>query len=166
MTRSGAALARPVPAWRSILHTDRSRREWHAASGIGGRMAQIKVYGLHDHLNAKRQAISNAIHASAMEALGLPEEKRFHRFIGLAAEDFIYPGDRSRKYTIVEISMFEGRTVETKKALIRLLFERLDADCGIPAQDVEITITETPQHNWGIRGLPADELALTYKVKV
>lgn len=129
-------------------------------------MAQIKVYGLHDHLNMKRQAISNAIHRAAREALGLPEEKRFHRFIGLAAEDFVYPGDRSRHYTIIEVSMFEGRTVETKKAFIRLLFTYLEGGCGIAPQDVEITITETPQHNWGIRGVPADELALTYKVEV
>ena len=129
-------------------------------------MAQIKVYGLHDHLNMKRQAISNAIHRAAREALGLPEEKRFHRFIGLAAEDFVYPGDRSRHYTIIEVSMFEGRTVETKKAFIRLLFTYLESGCGIAPQDVEITITETPQHNWGIRGVPADELALNYKVKV
>lgn len=129
-------------------------------------MAQVKIYGLHEHLNAHRDGISNAIHASAMDALGLPEEKRFHRFIGLDAADFIHPGDRSRQYTIIEISIFEGRSVEAKKALIRGLFTRLEAECGIAPQDVEITIFETPRHNWGIRGLPADELALDYQVKV
>ncbi len=129
-------------------------------------MAQIRIYGLHNHLNMHRQALSDAIHASAMEVLGLPENKRFHRFIGLASEDFVYPADRGKQYTIIEISMFEGRTVETKKALIRMLFDRLEADCGISPQDLEITITETPPHNWGIRGLPADELTLTYKVEV
>lgn len=129
-------------------------------------MAQVRIYGLHEHLNARRDGISNAIHASAVAVLGLPEEKRFHRFIGLDAADFIHPGDRSRHYTIVEISMFEGRTVDAKKALIRELFARLEAECGIAPQDVEITIFETPRHNWGIRGLPADELALDYQVTV
>ena len=129
-------------------------------------MAQIRIYGLHEHLNARRDSLSNAIHQSAMDALGLPEEKRFHRFIGLDDADFIYPGDCSRQYTIIEISMFEGRSVDAKKALIRLLFERLETDCGIAPQDVEITIFETPRHNWGIRGLPADELTLDYQVKV
>ncbi|MDQ3657159.1 MAG: tautomerase family protein [Chloroflexota bacterium] len=129
-------------------------------------MAQIRIYGRHEHLNAHRDGISNAIHASAMVVLGLPEEKRFHRFIGLDAADFIHPGDRSRQYTIIEISMFEGRSVEAKKSLIRLLFERMETECGIEPQDVEITISETPRHNWGIRGLPADELTLDYQVKV
>ena len=32
--------------------------------------------------------------------------------------------------------------------------------------DLEITITETPRANWVIRGVPADELLLTYAVEV
>ncbi len=129
-------------------------------------MAQVKIYGLHDHLNRHRDALSDAIHASAMAAFGLPEEKRFHRFCGLDAADFIFPGDRSRLYTIIEVSMFEGRSVETKKAFIRQVFAELSDRCGITPQDVEITITETPRHNWGIRGLPGDELTLNYSVDV
>jgi hypothetical protein len=128
-------------------------------------MAQIKVYGLHDHLNTSREGISNAIHDAAMAVLGLPPDKRFHRFIGLDAADFIFPGDRSRQYTIIEVSMFEGRTVETRKAFIRALFAGL-ARCDISLQDLEITITETPRANWGIRGLPGDELGLPYDVEV
>jgi len=129
-------------------------------------MAQIRIYGHHDHLNALRMTLSNAIHQVAMDVLGLPAGKRFHRFIGLDAADFIYPADRSRRYTIIEVSMFEGRSVETKKAFIRGLFDALAGQCGIDPQDLEITITETPRHNWGIRGLPADELELTYAVDV
>ncbi len=58
------------------------------------------------------------------EALGLPVDKRFHRFVPLAAEDFVHPADRSERYTIIEIRMFAGRTTETKKALIRKIFQR------------------------------------------
>lgn len=129
-------------------------------------MAQFKIYGERTHLTANRQGISNAIHRCAVEALQLPENKRFHRFLPLACDDFIYPADRSERYTIIEISMFEGRSVEARKQLICLLFARLEADCGILPKDVEITITETPRGNWGIRGLPADELTLSYEVNV
>ncbi|GHU70367.1 hypothetical protein FACS189413_10620 [Bacteroidia bacterium] len=31
---------------------------------------------------------------------------------------------------------------------------------------IEISIFETPKHNWGIRGLPGDELQIDYKVNV
>jgi len=129
-------------------------------------MAQITIYGLRNHLDRVRPELSDVIHACAVEALELPEGKRFHRFIGLDAADFIYPGDRGERYTIIEISIFEGRSIETKKRLIRLLFERLEIGCGIVPQDVEITIFETPRHNWGIRGLPGDELTLGYTVAI
>ena len=128
-------------------------------------MVQVTIYGRHDHLDRVRTELSAAIHASAVDALALPASKRFHRYIGLDPVDFIHPDDRSDRYTIIEISMFEGRSIEAKKALIRSLFERIEAQCGIAPQDVEITIFETPRHNWGIRGLPADELTLNYTVE-
>jgi len=106
------------------------------------------------------------IHSCVVDALQLPRDKRFHRFFPLEASDFLYPADRSDRYTILEICMFEGRTVDAKKQLIRLLFERIHAELGISPQDLEITITETPKSSWGIRGLPGDELALGYKVEV
>ena len=87
-------------------------------------------------------------------------------FSPLERADFIYPADRSERYTIVEFSMFEGRSVEAKKQLIRLMFDRLQRDCGISPQDLEMTIFETPKHNWGFRGQPGDELGLPYKVEV
>jgi phenylpyruvate tautomerase PptA (4-oxalocrotonate tautomerase family) len=129
-------------------------------------LAQIKIYGLKTHLDACKMRLSDTIHACVVEALHYPPDKRVHRFVGLDADDFIYMLDRSEQYTIIEISMFEGRSTETKKHLIRLLFTRLEADVGIRPHDVEITIFETPRHNWGIRGRPGDELGLNYTVEV
>jgi phenylpyruvate tautomerase PptA (4-oxalocrotonate tautomerase family) len=129
-------------------------------------MAQIKIYGIRTHLNSVKARLSEVIHSCVVDALQFPIDKRAHRFFPMDAEDFFYPAGRTDKYTIIEISMFEGRSVETKKRLIRLLFERIRAELGISSQDLEITITETPKHNWGIRGLPGDEIGLNYKVEV
>ena len=129
-------------------------------------MAQIKVFGLKSALSKNGASLSSAIHNAVVEALSYPPEKKFHRFIGLEQSDFIYPGDRTENYTIIEISMFEGRSVDAKKGLIRLLFENIERETGIKPQDVEITIQETPKHNCGIRGFCGDELALGYKVDV
>jgi phenylpyruvate tautomerase PptA (4-oxalocrotonate tautomerase family) len=129
-------------------------------------MAQIKIYGLASSLRPIQAELSDVIQSCVVEALQLPADKRFHRFIGLERADFVYPPGRSERYTIVELSMFEGRSAEAKKQLIRLLFERANARLGITPDDLEITITETPRANWGIRGVPADELGLSYKVDV
>lgn len=129
-------------------------------------MAQVKIYGLRSTLDLHKQGLSQAIHRSVVEALAYPADKQFHRFIGLAPEDFIFPADRSESYTIIEISMFAGRSTDTKKALIRTLYANIGTICGFSPQDIEITIFETPRENWGIRGMPGDELALTYDVQV
>ena len=133
---------------------------------IGIVMAQVKIYGARDHLTAVRERLSETIHAANREVLGLPADKRFHRFIALAPEDFLYPPDRSPAYTIIEISMFEGRDAATRKALLRRLMADIPGALGIDVADVEITIFETPRANWGIRGKTGDELALSYKVEV
>ena len=129
-------------------------------------MSQIKIYGHREAIGEHRAALSEAIHRAVVEALGFPPDKRFHRFIALEADSFIHPADRSSNYVIIEISMFEGRSAETKRNLIRTLFSSIHQSCGIEPQDVEITIFETPKSNWGIRGMPGDELMLNYKVNV
>ncbi|MEA5606218.1 tautomerase family protein [Nostoc sp. UHCC 0252] len=129
-------------------------------------MVQIKVYALADKLNPIKTELSNIIHTSLIEVLQITPEKRFHRFFPLDKSDFYYPSDRTNNYLIIEISMFDGRSVETKKDLIRLLIKNINIKFNIPADDIEITIFETPKSNWGIRGLPGDELILNYKVEV
>ena len=129
-------------------------------------MAQIKIYGIDTHLNPVKAKLSEVIHSCVVDALQFPIDKRAHRFFPLDRSDFIYPAGRTERYTIIEISMFEGRSVETRKRLIRLLFERIHAELGISSHDIEITIFETPKHNWGFRGLPGDEIGLNYKVEV
>jgi len=129
-------------------------------------MAQIKIYGVGSQLNPIKGKLSDVIHSCVVEALQYPTDKRAHRFFPLDPSDFYFPQGRTERYTIIEISMFEGRSVQAKKHLIRLLIERIQEHFGIGVQDIEVTITETPKHNWGIRGLPGDEVGLNYKVDV
>lgn len=129
-------------------------------------MAQVKIYGLKEQLNPIKAKLSQMVHECVVEVLALPPDKKFHRFFALDAEDFLFPENRSPRYTIVEISLFEGRSVETRKQLIRLLFARAEQELNLAPTDLEITLTETPRCNWGIRGLPGDEIGLNYKVEV
>lgn len=129
-------------------------------------MAQFKIYGQREFLTSARSDLSNALHASAVEAFALPADKRFHRFICLDPEDFIYPAGRSSHYTIVEALMFEGRTVESKKAFYKSLYDKWKSELGESSNDLEIILIESARHNWGIRGVAGDELELSYRVEV
>lgn len=127
-------------------------------------MAQFKIYGHRSFLEQNSTRISSAIHLASMNALGLPHDKRFHRFIPLDDWQFIVPEDRSDRYLIIEVMMFAGRLVATKKSFFADIVTNLQDSCGIAAIDIELTITESPRHDWLIRGLPGDELTLTYRV--
>jgi hypothetical protein len=46
------------------------------------------------------------------------------------------------------------------------MYQKIAETADIKPQDLEITIFETPQCNWGIRGVLGDELELNYQVDV
>ena len=129
-------------------------------------MSQIKIYGLKKHLDPIKARLSDVIHECVVETLGLPRNKRAHRFFGLEDEDFYRPATASPRYVILEIHMIEGRAVETKKNLIRALYRRTGDELELLPTDLEIEIIESPKSNWGFRGLPGDEIGLNYKVEV
>jgi len=129
-------------------------------------MAQIKVYGIDSYLNPIKEQLSDVIHGCVLEALKFPKDKRFHRFFPMRAADMYYPTNRSRAYTIIEVMMIEGRTKETKKKLIALLFEHIRKELGIQAVDIEVLIQEAPAYHFGFRGMSGDEMLLDYKVVV
>lgn len=128
-------------------------------------MVQVKITGCANSLNEVKAKLSDIVHGCLQDAIGTPENKRFQRFFPIEADNFYYPKDRSERYTIIEIVMFEGRSVTAKKKLFALLFERIYEQLGIEAADIEIVIFELPKHNWGIRGIPGDELVLNYVVE-
>jgi len=127
----------------------------------------IVVYGVKDQLNPIKANLSDVIHSCMQSVLGMPEDKRAHRFVPLEREDFYYPGGRSDAYTVIEINMMSGRKPETQKALIKSLFQELESQLSLPPIDVEITIKEQQPHQWGFRGMTGDEANdLKYKVNV
>jgi len=129
-------------------------------------MSQVKIFGIKENLNPIKRQLSDVIHECVVEALHFPQDKRAHRFFPLEKENMFYPSGRTDAYTIIEITMIEGRETETKKKLIRLLFDRIQGKVGITHQDIEICIYESPACNWGFRGMHGDEVKLNYKINV
>lgn len=127
----------------------------------------IVVYGIKERLNPIKAKLSDVIHGCMQSVLGMPEDKRAHRFVPLEREDFYYPGGRSDAYTIIEINMMAGRKPETQKALIKSLFQQIEDHISLAPIDVEITIKEQQPYQWGFRGMTGDEANdLKYKVNV
>lgn len=127
----------------------------------------IVIYGIQEKLNPIKAKLSDVIQGCMHSALGLPADKRAHRFIPVQRDDFYYPGGRSDAYTVIEIGLMQGRQKDTIKTLIKTLFAQIEAQLGISPVDVEIIVSEHPAHCMGFRGMTGDEATdLTYKINV
>ena len=68
---------------------------------------------------------------------------------------------------LIEISMFSGRTNETKKKLFQKIVTELSSELGLKKEEIFILINEQAKENWGIRGgIPANEIDLGFNVEI
>ncbi|MDD5056330.1 MAG: tautomerase family protein [Sideroxydans sp.] len=115
---------------------------------------------------AQVQAIIGAIYDAQRAALQLPAHDRQIRYIEHRTEHFHVPPGKSENFTLVEITLFSGRSIATKRALYQAIVKNLGA-LGIASDDVFIVLNEVALENWGIRGgVPASEVELGFKVNV
>ncbi len=111
-------------------------------------------------------ALLDSVHQALVEVIKIPDHDRRQRLYELDADHFEHTG-RGEGYTIIEITMFKGRSNEAKKALYRRMVDLLEQNPGINGNDVTIIIHEPALENWGIRGgLPASEVGLGFNINV
>jgi hypothetical protein len=111
-------------------------------------------------------ALIDAVHSALREALKIPEADRTLRLTEHPASHFAVPPGRGEKFTLVEVTMFSGRSLGAKRTLYQAIVRNLAA-LGVPALDIKITLIETPPENWGVRGgMPASEIDLGFKIDV
>ena len=92
------------------------------------------------------------IHSALVEALGIENWDRFQRITEIDRADFEIPAGKTESFTIIELTLFPGRTKEQKKAVIEGITEKLHEALSIPKEDVFIIIQEPPLENWGLAG--------------
>lgn len=110
--------------------------------------------------------IIEAVQSALMEAIKIPEWDRTVRLIEHAPSHFAVPHGRGERYTIVEVTLFSGRSMNAKRALYQAIVRNLGA-FDVPATDIKITLIECPTENWGIRGgTPASEIELGFAINV
>lgn len=115
---------------------------------------------------AQRSALLEAVQSALVEAIRIPEGDRCVRLASFAAEDVLLKPGQTENFTLVEVSLFSGRSLEAKRALYQTLVRRLSA-LGIAAGDVKIVLHEVPAENWGIRGgQMAADIDLGFEVNV
>ena len=82
-----------------------------------------------------------AVYQAQREALKVPEGDRQIRYIEHKPEHFAVPPDKTENYTLVEITLFPGRTVDAKRRLYQSIVKRFGR-FGIAPGDVFIVLQE------------------------
>ena len=127
----------------------------------------IKVEIVEGKSEAYKKALMDGVHDALVEAIKIPDHDRFQRLYELDKSSFEFPENKTDKVTLIEITLFRGRSIEAKKELYRLITDKLSENPGIHGNDIVIVLLEPPLENWGIRGgKPASEVDLGFNIKV
>jgi phenylpyruvate tautomerase PptA (4-oxalocrotonate tautomerase family) len=111
------------------------------------------------------QAVIDAIYWAQRDALQVPATDRQVRYIEHRPEHFAAPPGKSDNYTVVEISLFPGRSVDAKRALYQGIVKRLEP-LGIPRDEVFVVLHEPPLENWGMGDHAACDIDLGFNLNV
>ena len=99
-----------------------------------------------------KKSLLGCIHEGLMESIGIADWDRFQRIIEIDRAYFETAPEKTDQFMIIEITMFQGRTKEQKKALIETVTRKLGERLGILPTDIFIVIQEPPNENWGLGG--------------
>ena len=123
-------------------------------------MPMTKVYMRKGSTPEHRREISNAIHESLVEVLGIPDDDKYHVFHELDADNLItapvaFGLDRRPEAIFVQ-TYFGPRPVETLQQLYRVLVGNLTRRTGLETRDIYINVVESASANWWADGRRLD----------
>lgn len=103
---------------------------------------------------AYRQAIFDSLYRALRDALNVPEDDQFMTITEHDAANFRYGGAfgvaRSDDLLYIQITVFNTRTAQQKKALFQRIAQLLAESPGIRPEDVFVTIADAPKENWSV----------------
>ncbi|MDP4094257.1 MAG: tautomerase family protein [Bacillota bacterium] len=99
-----------------------------------------------------KKKLLDGVHSAMVEALQIPGSDRMQRLYELEPENFEVVEGKSDKFTLIELTVFKGRSLNAKRKLFSLIVKNLNESLGIDGNDVFIVLNEPPLENWGIRG--------------
>src|SRR5258708_7649531 len=99
----------------------------------------------------ERGALIGAVHAAVIESLRVPADDPTVVLTDHPDGAILRPGKAGNRFTMVTISLFAGRTLDTKRKLYKSIVDRLGR-IGVPPGDVLIVLNESPTTDWGIEG--------------
>lgn len=116
-------------------------------------------------IGTRHEALIAAVQSALIAAIHIPENDRTIRIMEYPDTGFAMRPGAGPRYTIVEIAMFSGRSIDAKRRLYAALAEAF-ATFGVPAEDLMIIVHDLPRENWSTNGVALCDVDLGFKVEV
>lgn len=128
-------------------------------------MPKVKVDIRRGRTGEQKEQLMDAIHRALVHSFKIPEYDRLQLLNEHDEEQFIIPEGKSEQFTLIEITMFPGRSLDAKRTLYETITANLEA-IGIDKNDIMIILIEPPLDNWGLQGKPASEVDIGFRLDV
>ena len=113
-----------------------------------------------------RSLIIETIYQCLIKILGVSRNELQARYDHSPHSDFRTPGDTA-EYIQINITLFKGRKIETKRKLYISISIALSELLSISPSSVLIILNEHDAENWGMRGgIPANEIDFGYSIDI
>jgi len=100
-----------------------------------------------------KKTVLDAVHVALENAIQIENWDRFQRLYEIEDDLFERSESKTDKFTMIEITMFPGRTKEQKSKLYKEILKELNQRLGIEPTDIFIVINEPANENWGLAGI-------------
>ena len=99
-----------------------------------------------------KKTMLEAVHRSLCETLCIEDWDRFQRIVETERPWFETSPEKTDSFTLIELTIFPGRSREQKARAIERITASLGEELGIAPSDVFVVIYEPPLENWGFAG--------------
>jgi phenylpyruvate tautomerase PptA (4-oxalocrotonate tautomerase family) len=116
-------------------------------------------------IEGRHAEIIAAVQRALVEGIRIPAADLHIRILEYPAESMAVPDDRGRRATLIEISMFAGRSLEAKRRLYAEL-QREMAAFGLGPRDLKVLIHDEPRENWSVGGVALSDVDPGFRIEV
>ena len=116
-------------------------------------MPLVRISLLRGKGEAFGRKVGELVYRAMLDTLNVPLKDKFQVITEHTRDSLIYDPDyldidRTDGFIAIQITLSEGRSVETKKAFYKRVAEGLRSELEVRPQDVFINLVEVKKENW------------------
>ncbi len=116
-------------------------------------------------LEGRTEELFDRIDAVLCSVLKVPADDSLISLNRYAPDSIRLPARSGRRYIFIEVSLFAGRSPETRQALYGGL-TRAMVELGAEAKDVIVALHDVALDDWGIGGRPGGAIVYDFPIEI